>query len=83
MIRAKSVIKGAGSYFIDAFRNPHGEASGTMSALGSYAIFVRYLSAVRQAGLSFDGKTVLEFGPGSSLGVGIAALLSGCARYYS
>ena len=82
MIRMKSIIKGTGSYFIEGFRNPHGEASGAVSALGSYAIFMRYLRAVRDAGLSFDGKTVLEFGPGSSFGVGTAALLSGCKRYY-
>ena len=43
---------------------------------------MRYLRAVRDAGSSFDGKTVLEFGPGSSFGVGTAALLSGCKRYY-
>ena len=50
MIRMKSIIKGTGSYFIEGFRNPHGEASGAVSALGSYAIFMRYLRAIRDAG---------------------------------
>jgi SAM-dependent methyltransferase len=83
MIRAKSVVKGTSSFVINAFRNPHGTISGTVSALGSYAIFMRYVRAIAQAGSSLEGRTVLEVGPGSSLGVGIAALLSGATRYYA
>ncbi len=83
MIRYKSIVKGAGSYFIGALRRSGTGTDGTFSAEGSYAIFMRYLVALGQIGVSFENKVVLEFGPGSSYGVGIAALLSGAKRYYT
>jgi Methyltransferase domain len=83
VIRYKSIAKGAGSYFIKAFRKSGTGTDGAFSAEGSYAIFMRYLMALEQIGVSFENKVVLEFGPGSSYGMGIAALLSGAKRYYA
>jgi hypothetical protein len=83
MIRYKSIVKGAGSYFVKAFRKTGPGNEGVISAEGTYAIFMRYLYALARIGLSFDDKVVVEFGPGSSYGMGIAALLSGARRYYA
>jgi SAM-dependent methyltransferase len=83
MVRTKSLIKGIGSFTIPAFRNSHGSQS-IQRPEESYALFMRYLLTLgRKAQFSFHDKTVLEFGPGSSFALGIAALLSGAARYYA
>ncbi|WP_407146216.1 methyltransferase domain-containing protein [Bradyrhizobium sp. ORS 86] len=83
MIKAKSIVKGAASNFIPRFRHSGTGTDGAFSAEGAYAIFMRYLLALSRAGTSFADKTVVEFGPGSSFGVGIAALLAGARRYYA
>ena len=46
-------------------------------------IFMRHLVALGKTGVTFENKVVMEFGPGSSYGMGIAALLSGAKRYYA
>jgi hypothetical protein len=83
VIRYKSIVKGAGSYFVKAFRKSDPGDEGVVSANGAYAIFMRYLYALARIGLSFDGKVVVELGPGSSYGMGIASILSGARRYYA
>jgi len=83
MIRVRSLIKGMGSFVLSRSRNPHGRNT-LLRPEDSYALFSRYLIALgRHARFSFEGKTVLEFGPGSSFGLGIAALLSGAECYYA
>lgn len=81
-MRYKSIIKGALSKFIKRFRHSDNGTNGTFNAEGSYAIFMRYVIALARAGESFDMAAVVEFGPGASFGVGIAALLVGARKYY-
>jgi hypothetical protein len=54
---------------------------GTDSARYCYSVWLRHLVMASANGLNSDVKRVAELGPGDSLGVGIAALLSGCERY--
>ena len=83
VIHIKSIVKGVGSNFLESFRDPTDRVTGTFDAASSYAIFMRYLIALGCLGVLFVDKTVLEFGPGASFGMGLAALLSGARRYYA
>jgi hypothetical protein len=83
VIRYKSIINGAASRFAPSLRASGHGTDGAFSDEGNYAIFMRYLIALGQLGVSFDNKVVVEFGPGSSFGIGIAALLSGVNRYHA
>jgi hypothetical protein len=83
VIRYKSIVKGAASHLVESLRKSGTGTDGAFSAEGSYAIFMRYLIALGQIGVSFENKVILEFGPGSSYGIGIAALLCGAKRYYA
>ena len=60
----------------------HG-VGATPSARYCYAVWLRHLIHVRRCGLRGIPETVAELGPGGSIGCGLAALLSGCARYYA
>jgi hypothetical protein len=83
-IRIRSLLKGIGSFAMPGLRNSHVGPSAVLSSETIYSIFLRFLSHLnRSAGFSIDGAVVVELGPGSSLGFGMAALLSGAHRYYA
>jgi SAM-dependent methyltransferase len=48
-----------------------------------YSVWLRHLVHINKNGLSTQIKSVAELGPGTSLGVGIAALLSGVNNYFA
>lgn len=56
---------------------------GTDSARYCYSVWLRHLVMARQNGLDPYPEVVAELGPGDSLGIGLAALLSGCDKYYA
>ena len=48
-----------------------------------YCVWLRHLAAAQESGLlSTFPQTIAELGPGSSLGAGLAGLISGVQRYY-
>jgi len=53
----------------------------TLSARYCYAVWMHHLVKARDNGLPTAPASVAEIGPGASLGVGIAALLTGADRY--
>jgi hypothetical protein len=58
-------------------------AGGTHSARYCYSVWLRHLDHAAAAGLDVPPRVVAELGPGNSLGVGLAALLSGSDEYYA
>src|SRR5262245_46029221 len=81
MVRARSLIVGIATY-IPGLRSLTGrKTGGTVSARYCYAVWLRHLSFLHRHGLPTTFETVAELGPGDSLGVGLAALLSGAGRY--
>jgi hypothetical protein len=54
---------------------------GTCSARYCYTVWMRHLVKAEAAGIPILHARVAELGPGDSLGVGLAALLSGASRY--
>ncbi len=60
-----------------------GEGGGSNSARYCYSVWLRHLVHADKSGLNTRPATVVEMGPGDSLGMGLAALLSGSERYYA
>ncbi|MGE0470220.1 MAG: methyltransferase domain-containing protein [Nitrospira sp.] len=56
---------------------------GTVSAQYCYSVYLRHLVMADQHGLPTVPRTVVELGPGDSMGIGLMALLTGAERYYS
>lgn len=64
-------------------RERYSTGGGTASARYCYTVWLRHLIHARNCGLKRHPETVAELGPGDSIGCGMAALLSGCSRYYA
>lgn len=56
---------------------------GTGSADYCYAVWLKHLTLLWQRGLRRMPESIAEIGPGDSLGVGLAALLSGASRFHA
>jgi hypothetical protein len=56
---------------------------GTGSARYCYSVWLRHLVMAKKNGLNPYPKIVAELGPGDSIGIGLAALISGCDRYFA
>lgn len=56
-------------------------SSGPNSARYCYSVWLRHLVKAARNGLDVQPAAVVEFGPGDSLGIGLAALLSGSEQF--
>jgi len=54
---------------------------GTGSARYCYSVWLRHLAMAGRRRLNTHPEVVAELGPGDSLGIGLAALISGCGKY--
>jgi len=56
---------------------------GTINSRYCYAIWMRHIVAANNNGFAGVPGTIAELGPGDSIGIGLAALLSGSEHYYA
>ncbi|MDE3235817.1 MAG: methyltransferase domain-containing protein [Bacteroidota bacterium] len=67
---------------IERFYQFHTSTGGTNNARYCYSAWLRHLCIAYEKGMTEVPETIAEFGPGDSLGIGLAALLSGSKKYY-
>jgi len=72
-----SYLPGARKVYHRHFFHP-----GETSAMTSYGIWLKHLSLATSHGMREIPRTVVELGPGRSIGVGLAAMICGADRYY-
>lgn len=56
---------------------------GSESARYCYSVWLRHLVMAHKYGFPYIPKRIAELGPGDSIGVGLAALISGSEKYYA
>ena len=83
-IRIKPIVKGLLTY-IPGLRESFSrkQTGGTNRADYCYEVWLKHLTMASAHGLEKIPGTVAELGPGDSLGIGLAAVLSGANRYYA
>jgi len=60
-----------------------GATGGTDNARYCYSVWLRHLVVASESGFNTGPGIVAELGPGDSIGIGLAALLSGSEKYYA
>ena len=83
MWKARHIISGMSTWVpnLNAWRQRHASTGGSDSARYCYSVWFRHLMMLDRWGFKINGAHIGELGPGDSLGIGLAALLSGAARY--
>lgn len=81
MPEAWPIIKGLLTRVPGLYRTRAAARGGTISARYCYSVWLRHLVTLRELGMRELPSAVAELGPGLSLGVGLAALLTGTDRY--
>jgi hypothetical protein len=71
------ILKGAATWVPWLYKPERGRTGGTIAARYCYAVWLRHLVLLESCGLSTHYRSVAELGPGDSLGISIAALLTG------
>lgn len=74
------LIKGAATYVPGLYRPERGSTGGTVTARYCYSVWLRHLRTISAASGQSSFARVAELGPGDSLGIGLAALLSGASH---
>lgn len=82
-MKLKRVIYGIAT-FVPGINKYRAEGTGgTDTARYCYSVWLRHLVMAKSNGLNPYPKIVAELGPGDSLGIGLAALISGCDKYFA
>ena len=82
-MKLRSLLSGLAT-FLPGYNRLHArKASGTVSARYCYSVWLRHLVMAYKNELTNFPRSIAEIGPGDSLGVGLASLLSGVEMYYS
>lgn len=76
-----AIINGVKSYIPGLYSVK--STSGTDSARYCYSVWLRHISFAYKNGLNSFPQVIAELGPGDSIGIGLAALISGAKKYYA
>ncbi len=78
------IVKGLATYVpgLHALLSKH-RTGGTDTAAYCYSVWMKHMCMSWGAGLRTVPETIAELGPGDSLGIGLAGLLSGVKRYFA
>jgi len=78
-----TIAKGVLTYVppIDWWRRRRAATGGAASARYCYSVWLRHLVVLGRHGFRVNGSSIGELGPGDSIGIGLAAMLSGASRY--
>jgi len=82
-LKIKKIIYGIATYVPGVNQYYAKGTGGTDSARYCYSVWLRHLVMAKSNGLNPYPKIVAELGPGDSLGIGLAALISGCDKYFA
>jgi hypothetical protein len=80
-IKPRALATGLASFVPGVRRLMCRGSGGTCSARYCYTVWMRHLVKAEAAGIPTIHACVAELGPGDSIGVGLAAILSGAPRY--
>jgi hypothetical protein len=81
MMTLRLMLGGLKSLIPAALHGGYKGAVGHTTGAYCYSVWMRHMSVIAKAVPRFAPKTVVELGPGDSLGIGCAALLSGADCY--
>lgn len=79
----KRLVYGVATFVPGVARMRAKGTGGTDSARYCYTAWLRLLATARRCGVADNPRVVAELGPGDSLGIGLAALVSGAEKYYA
>jgi len=82
-MNTRAIISGMATYLPKLPAKQAGDSAGYVSPRYCYSVWLRHLVMAHQGGFSTDPEVVAELGPGDSLGLGLAALLTGATKYYA
>ncbi|MGH7819827.1 MAG: hypothetical protein ACREQ9_08645 [Candidatus Binatia bacterium] len=80
-LRARLLASGIRTYLRSRRRGIPQHTGGTDSARYSYGVWLRHVRLAAAAGLARPPARIAELGPGDSLGIGLAGLVSGSEQY--
>jgi len=79
----KQVLSGLSSYVPLLRRRFNQGTRGSDSARYCYSVWLRHRLMAEESGWTCPQPVVAELGPGDSIGIGLAAMLSGAKEYYA
>ena len=82
-LKLQALLKGLATYLPVVRELACRGSGGTISARYCYSVWLRHLVKAHEMGLAAHLHRVAELGPGDSLGIGLAAMLSGVDHYYA
>lgn len=83
-MKIRPVVKGLLT-FIPGSENilPVKKTGGTDTAYYCYSVWIKHLTMLWENGVHSMPNTLAELGPGDSIGIGLAAMLSGVNKYFA
>lgn len=80
--RIKPILSGIKTYIpgLCSFKGGEGRTS---SARYCYSVFLRHIYVLYKNGMNKYPEIIAELGPGGSIGIGLAGLISGAEKYYA